>query len=401
MQFFAPKFFRYPPANRGKIVIWGMMARSPFGGMIWQVLHYLIPLRRQGFDVWYVEDSDAFVYDPISFASSPDCEINIHRLTEVMDAVGLGDRWVFRLPMTQSFRGALDGYGLRRLYEECDAAFNICGAQEWRDWHDTIRCRVYVETDPVLLQVAIASNNQSLIDKLDRYDYLFTYGENLGAHDCLVPITRYQWRKTRPPVCLDFFATREPPPPDAPLTTIANWGHSGKDIQWQGHTWRWSKDHNFRHFIDVPKNAALKVELAVGSIRKEDRAKLVDNGWMVSSSNQLDSPDVYRRFVQQSRGEFTVAKDQYVAPRSGWFSDRSVCYLAAGRPVVTQSTAFEKFIPAGEGLLAFDSRQQALEAIESIADEYPRHSRAATEIAREYFGADKVLSQMLAEIELS
>jgi len=400
MQFFAPKRISYSPCNHGKIVVWGMMGHSPFGGMVWQVLHYLIGLRRLGFDVWYVEDSDELVYDPISFDLSSGCETNVARLGEVMDSVGLGDRWVFRLPMTESCRGSLDEKGLDRLYAECDAAFNLCGAQELRERHDVIPRRVYVETDPVLIQVAVAMGNQRLTDKLDRYDFLFTYGENLGADDCLVPLKRFDWKKTRPPVCLDLWATDESPGPDAHLTSIANWKHSGKDIQWQGSTWRWSKHHNFLRFIDIPAAAALTIELAVGAISKSERDLLEECGWLTSNSDRLDSPDAYCRFIRQSCGEFTVAKEQYVAPRSGWFSDRSVCYLATGRPVVTQSTAFEKYIPTGEGLYAFETRQQALDAIQSIADDYPRHSRAASEIAREFFGADKVLARMLIDVGL-
>lgn len=400
MQFFAPKRIAYPPCSRGKIVVWGLMAHAPFGGMVWQVLHYLIPLRRLGFDVWYVEDSDELVFDTLSFDPSDKCETNIARLHKVMDAVGLGDRWVFRMPMTRSFQGSLDRNGLCRLYAECEAAFNLCGAQDLTELDDVIQRLVYIETDPVLVQVGVASGCQELVDKLDRYDYLFTYGENLGAEDCLVPITRFDWKKTRPPVCLDLWSTDEFPLQDAHLTSIANWKHTGKDIEWNGYSWRWSKHHNFLRFIDVPKDTELNIELAVGAISREEREELGENGWITSSSDQLDSPDVYRRFIQQSYGEFTVAKDQYVAPRSGWFSDRSVCYLAAGRPVITQSTGFEKFVPTGEGLLAFETRQQALDAIESIIADYPRHSRAAAEIAREYYDAEKVLTQILAEINL-
>jgi hypothetical protein len=196
----------------------------------------------------------------------------------------------------------------------------------------------------------------------------------LGSDDCLAPVTRYDWKKTRPPVHMDWWETSAPPPPGALLTSVANWKHSGKDIEWQGQRWRWSKHHNFLRFIDLPQDAAAGMELAVGAINQTDRQSLVENGWMTSNSSELDFPDAYRRFIQQSLGEFTVAKDQYVAPRSGWFSDRSVCYLAAGRPVVTQSTGFEKFIPTGEGLFAFETRQQALDAIEMISEDYPRHA---------------------------
>jgi hypothetical protein len=377
-----------------------MMAHAPFGGMIWQVLHYLVPLRRMGFDVWYVEDSDDLVYDPVSFDPTTYCETNIQRIREVMDAIGLGDRWVFRIPMTQSVQGNVGGNGLRRLYAECEAAFNLCGAQDLSELDDDIQRLVYIETDPVWIQVGVASGNRELVEKLERYDYLFTYGENLGTEDCLVPITRFDWKKTRPPVCVDLWATDEFPCREARLSSIANWRHAGKDIEWNGSLWRWSKHHNFLRFIDIPNDADLDMELAVGAISQEEREELGENGWLTSSSDQLDSPDVYRRFIQQSLGEFTVAKDQYVAPRSGWFSDRSVCYLAAGRPVITQSTGFEKFVPTGEGLFAFQTRQQALDAIESIIDDYARHSGAAAEIAREYYGAEKVLSQILAEINV-
>jgi hypothetical protein len=400
MQFFLPQPLKYPPVTRGRLVVWGMMARSPFGGMIWQVLHYLIPLRQLGFDVWYVEDSDELAYDPVTFELTQDCATNVKRLREVMEGVGLGDRWVFRPPITNAYCGAMDEAGVRELYATCDAAFNLCGAQEIRQRQQTVRCRVYIETDPVMNQVAIASGNQDLARQLDGYSFLFTYGENLGSDDCLVPISRYDWRRTRPPVHLDSWRTAGPPPRGSRLTSIANWKHSGKDIQWQGQTWKWSKHHNFLTFIDVPRDAPLEIELAVGAIDQLGRDQLRQNGWFTSGSSQLDYPDAYRQFIQRSLGEFTVAKDQYVAPRSGWFSDRSVCYLAAGRPVITQSTGFEKFVPTGEGLFAFQTRQQVHEAMQAVAADYSRHSAAAAEVAREYFGADRVLAAMLREIGL-
>jgi hypothetical protein len=400
MKFFAPKPIQFPPSDRGIVVVWGLMAHFPFGGMIWQALHYLIPLRQLGYEVWYVEDSDELVFDPVTFNPTTECESNVLRVQEVMAGIGLADRWVVRSPMSDVYLGALDEKGLGCLYAKCDAAFNLCGALDLRDGHQVIKCKVYVETDPVMNQVAVAAGNQRLIDKLDRYDFLFTYGENIGADDCLIPVTRYNWKRTRPPVCLECWQTSGLPPPAARLTSIANWKHSGKDITWQGHTWRWSKHHNFLNFIDVPNEASLPIELAVGAISKEERELLIENKWYTRNSGELDAPDSYRRFIQQSRGEFTVAKDQYVAPRSGWFSDRSVCYLAAGRPVVTQSTGFEKFIPTGEGLFAYTTRQQALDSIQVIADDYPRQSRAAYEIAREYFSADKVVGQIVSTLGL-
>jgi hypothetical protein len=153
-------------------------------------------------------------------------------------------------------------------------------------------------------------------------------------------------------------------------------------------------------FINLPQRAALPMELSVGAISKEDRESLLKNGWRVRPSSRLEGPEAYRQYIRESLGEFTVAKEQYVKPRSGWFSDRSVCYLAAGRPVVTQDTAFGKRIPTGEGLFCYSDQDGALAAIEAIAADYARHSKAAAEIAREYFDADKVVADVLRQVGL-
>lgn len=391
---------QYPPANRGKIVVWGLMANSPFGGMIWQVYQYIVPLRKLGFDVWYVEESDEFIYDPVTYHPTNDYETNVRFLNGYMKSVGMEDRWIFRPPQRDYCVGARDVAGLNQLYRDADVAINLCGAQEPRANHETIRCRVYVETDPVQNQVDVASGDRDRIEELACYDHLFTYGENLGDDDCLVPIERFKWNKTRPPVCIEWWATGKPPGPDAALTSIANWKHKGKDVVWQGQAWRWSKHHEFLKFIDLPLHARLPMELSVGAIGPEDCQKLKDNGWRTRPSGMLEHPDAYRRYIQQSLGEFTVAKEQYVKPRSGWFSDRSVCYLASGRPVVTQDTAFGKRIPSGRGLFAYRDHGEALAAIDTIASDYEKQSAAALEIAREYFEAQKVVGGMLGTIGL-
>jgi hypothetical protein len=183
------------------------------------------------------------------------------------------------------------------------------------------------------------------------------------------------------------------------LSTVANWKHTGKDVVWLGETWHWSKDTEFRRFLDLPSRSPLPLELALGSIGEGDVELVTANGWHVVES--ISEPDEYRSYIQRSAGEFTVAKEQYVRPRSGWFSDRSACYLAAGRPVVTQDTGFGSFVPTGEGLFAYSTLDEAAAAIEAIAGDYERHSAAASEIAREYFDASRVLGRMLDEIGLS
>ena len=140
---------KYPPVTRGKIVVWGLLASAPFGGMIWQVFHHLVPLRRLGFDVWYVEDSDRIVFDPVTYHPTWEYDANIEYLSRCMDRIGMGDRWIFRPPeVYDTCVGATDKAGLTELYREADAVINLCGAQEIRDEHAVIRCLIYLETDP-------------------------------------------------------------------------------------------------------------------------------------------------------------------------------------------------------------------------------------------------------------
>jgi len=386
----------YPPATRGRIVLWGLLASSPFGGMTWQVLHHLAGFRRLGFDVWYVEDSDRPVYDPVTYWPVADYTANVAYLAQQMAHIGLSDRWVFRPPgVYDQCCGARDMAGLHQLYREAEAAFNLCGAQELRLEHQHLPCRVYLETDPVANQIAVATGHQPTIEALAGHHYIFTYGENLGAPDCGVPLTQFQWYPTRPPVCLDWWPAATPLADDAALTTVANWRHTGKDIVWQGETYYWSKHYEFEKLLALPARAALPLELALGGMREAERQHMCQHGWRIVPSVSLADPCAYHAYICGSLGEFTVAKDQNVRLRSGWFSDRSACYLAAGRPVITQDTGFGNILPTGAGLFAFTTKDEALAAIAAVAQGYTRHATAARQLAEEYFAAERVLGALL------
>jgi hypothetical protein len=386
----------YPPAGRGQVIVWGLLASYPFGGMAWQVLHYLAGLKRLGFDVWYVEDSDAYVYDPKTYWRTPEYAANVEYLKSYMHALGMDDRWIFRVPGGDNeVIGARDRTGLARLYSEVDAVFNICGAQELRPEHEIIRCRVFVETDPIANQVGVIQDDPDTLTTLNAHQVLFTYGENFGASDCRIPLVRYDWHLTRPPVCVDWWQhPGESRKPELKLSTVANWSHSGNDVNWEGEVWHWSKDREFRRFMKLPLRSRIPLEMAVGNIDASDEASLRENNWKLVDTDPLGDPMEYYRYIRGSAAEFTVAKEQYVKPRSGWFSDRSVCYLAAGRPVIMQATGFENIIPTGEGLFSFTTEEGALSAIDAIAGDYERHSKAAREIAEEYFGAERVIGDM-------
>ena len=369
--------------------------------MTWQVLHHLAGIRRLGFDVWYVEDSDTPVYDPATFWRTQEYAFNVAYLARQMESIGLSDRWIFRPPgIHDTCLGARDLPGLQALYRDAEVALNLCGAHAVRPEHREIRCLVYLETDPVANQVRVASGDAQTIEVLTMHQHIFTYGENLGAPDCRVPVERFRWQPTRPPVCLDWWTTDAPPAGELVLTTVANWEETGKDIVWQGETYHWSKHHEFERFITLPSRAPLPLELAVGRISEAAQDRLRKHGWRLVPSPSVAEPNAYRAYIRASGGEFTVAKDQNIRLRSGWFSDRSACYLAAGRPVITQDTGFGNILPTGAGLFAFATAEEALEAIEIVAHDYRRQSAAARDIAQEYFAAERVLGDVLRRVGL-
>ena len=389
----------YPPATRGKVVVWGYLGSYPFGGMTWQVLHYLAGLRNLGFDVWYVEVTDAAVRDPVTLWDSDNCQPNIDYLAARMESIGLADRWIFRPPGNyETCFGAAGIDGLAGLYHDADVVINLCGSHELRVEHDNIDCLVYMETDPVSKQIAVANGDVETLAELERYQHLFTYGENLGAEDCRVPCEIFNWQATRPPVIVDWWLPSSGPASDAAFSTITSWKQTWNDVTWQGRRLRWSKHHEFRRLKSLPQKSAVPLELAVVGMDDDDESEFRHLGWRLRSASDVSDPGVYRDYIQHSLGEFTVAKEQNVLMRSGWFSDRSVCYLAAGRPVVTQDTGFSRLLPCGKGLIPFASEQDAIDGLAAIAADYEGHCVAAASIARDYFAADDVLRRMMAAI---
>jgi hypothetical protein len=387
------------PGSRGRIIVFGILFWYPLAGVTYQFLHYLLALRRLGYDPYYIEDSGRWIYDPALNDLSPDASANVAAVAEVLEAHGLGDRW--------AFRGRYPGgrcYGMTNgqivtLYREADAFLNVTGAQEIHDELLRIPRRIYVESDPFASQVKVANGEPGTIAALDAHDTHFTFGENIGQGDCGIPKTRYNWLPTRQPVLVDLWRHAYPAIA-APYTTITTWHNKGKDVVYDGERYYWTKDREFEHFLELPRKRGGPFELAVG-VDDETRQRLTDHGWRLRVSVDLSaSATGYRDYIQRSRGEFTVARDQYVRPRTGWFSDRTACYLGAGRPVVTQDTGFGKFLPTGKGLFAFTTMDDVLAAIDAIESDYDGHCRAAQEIAEEYFGAERVVESLLTRAGL-
>lgn len=387
------------PESKGKIIVSGILFWFPLAGVTCQFLHYLIGLRRLGYDPYYVEDSSRWIYDPRLRELSPDPTNNLAMVVPALEAHGFGDRWAFRgnSPSHSSCHGLTES-ALDHLYREADVFINVCGAQEIREQHNRIKRRIYVETDPVVTQIRVAQGDPATIAMLDAHDTHFTFGENFYRPDCKVPLTRYQWKTTRQPVVLELWNSQGAP--GDTYTTIAAWRNTAKDIVYNGETYCWSKDREFQKFIDLPSRRSVPLGLALeadAGVRQLVEA----HGWRWFDGSEVSRTwETYRDFIQRSRGEFTVAKDQNVRLRSGWFSDRSACYLASGRPVITQETGFSNILPTGEGLFGFSTMDDILHALDRIESDYDRSSRSAREIAAEYFDAEKVLRNLIREAQL-
>jgi hypothetical protein len=382
------------PRSKARIIVFGILFWYPLAGVTFQFLHYLLGLRRLGYDVYYVEDSGRWIYDPRLNDLSPDATGNVEAIAPILKAHGLGDRWAFRGAYPGGNSYGLSEAALRDVYETAEAFLNVTGAQELREEHLQIPRRIYVESDPFASQVKVAKQDERMIQTLKQHDTLFTFGECVGSPGCDVPVEQFTWLPTRQPIALDLWEQCNPAGGDK-YTTITTWHNKDKNIQYQGETWYWTKDREFKKFLDLPRLRSVQVELAA-TVPPETQDALHEQGWLTKDSVELSRhSDSYRSYIQTSRAEFTVARDQYVRPRTGWFSDRSACYLAAGRPVITQETGFSRHLPSGKGVFGFNTMEEILSAIDSIESDYAGSCRAAREIAHEYFAAEKVLRSLI------
>jgi GT2 family glycosyltransferase len=387
--------------RRPKIVVLGMMTKMPVGGVVWQTLHYLLGFERLGFDAYYVE---AHARTPSMLMSSENDDggaLAAGFIDRVMRRFGLGDRWGYQALHADARCYGMSRESLLRLYASADLIVNLHGGTTPRPEHSATGRLVYVETDPVQLQVELQQGLAATVEFLEHHCAFFTFGENWGRSDCLLPTTaRFDFKPTRQPVCMDVWQ----PAAEAPrrgFTTIGNWRQQWRDVAFNGQVYTWTKDAEFGKFLELPRLTGREFELALSACEPDDRNLLERNGWRVADALPFSlDVDEYREYVRSSLAEFTVAKDQNVRLRSGWFSDRSATYLAAGRPVVTQDTGFGNILPTGSGLHAFTTLEEAAAAVERVCSRYGRERRAAHQVARECFDSDVVLGSLLAEVGL-
>jgi hypothetical protein len=381
-----------------RILIAGALAQHPLGGAgnAWAFLQYVLGFRRLGFDTYYVEHIaiDKCIDDewrPAAFAASA----NARFFTAVTERFGLGDHAALLEWEGTGHRG-LRRTEVELLARGADLLINLSGRCHLQSVLGAVRRRLYVDLDPGFVQIW---QQQYGVDmNLRGHDAYVSVGLNLGAADCRVPTCGIEWKTTLPPVVLDEWTTTVPP--GAAYTTVADWrGYS--PVEWGG-VWYGQKAEEFVRLIELPNRVTAPLELCLAIHPDEpDRARLEANGWRLTSPRlHAATPDTYRDYLCGSRGELTVVKNGYAVGRTGWFSDRSACYLAAGRPVVIQDTGIGAHVPTGAGLLTFADIDSAAAAVNQVECTYAQHARAAAAFAREYLDSDRVLPRLLEMVGL-
>jgi hypothetical protein len=366
-----------------KILFAGIIARYPFGGVTWCSLMYLLGLRALGHEVFYIEDTGECVYDPVQNTRATDPSYGTSYIDSALAPFGLGDRWAF-----VNYDGSYHGRSadeVRRYAADADLFINLSGGSWfWRDEYAQIPHKVFIDSDPAFTQLAIAKAEPWYVAFFQRFDRLFTFGSNIATDRSPVPTSGFTWLKTWQPITLDDWRT-DTGPGDR-FTSVMTWQiESFTDVGG-------NKDQEFIKYIDLPSRTPQRFELAING----PQTLLREHGWeTVDAMGVSRTPSAYRDFIHRSKAEFGVAKHTYVATRSGWFSDRTECYLASGRPALVQDTGWTAHLPSGEGLLAFSTIDEALAGIDRINSSYARHVGRAAEIAREHFDARVVLPRLL------
>lgn len=385
--------------TRGTIVIAGSLAQKPGrGGHAWVFLQYLLGFRRLGWDVLFLDAmaSDACV-DADGAGAAPERSVNLTYLRDVMSRAGLADSWAIVVDRTGIY-GARRDHVLARLKQSA-MLLNINGFLRDDDLLAAAPRRVFLDIDPGVFQIWHALG---LHHAFVGHDHYATIGQHLGTPECPIPPCGIEWIPTPPPVVLQEWPVAAASRP-AVFTSVASWRGAFAPLEYGGVTYG-QRVHEFRKFIDLPRRSAATFELAldIHPADARDRSLLISNEWTLVDPLTIGAdPWTYRKYVQHSAAEFMVAKGIYAATRCGWVSDRSVCYLASGKPVIAQDTGLANLYPIGNGLISFTTVDEAADAVRRVLGDYDRHATAARSLAHEHFDSDVVLPRLLARVGVS
>lgn len=371
------------------IIFCGTIGRSGLGGQAWATLQYLLGLRALGHEVIYLEDcgESSWVYNWEKAEWTTELDYPAAYVRACLEPFGFGAKWIYR-----TNEGSV-GMPLEELLEACVRAdllvMRAVPLWIWRKEYERPRCRAFIDVDPGFTQISIANGDKGIAAGIARCERRFTVGQRIGGVGCPIPADGGPWLKTLPPVSLADWPMAND---DAThFTSIMRWQGFREAIH-KGVNYG-QRDKEFPKFIELPKLTAQKFRLALMGAKPET---LTRHGWEVAPGEIISqTPTSYRSFIRSSRGEFSVPKHGYVETRCGWFSDRSVCYLASGRPVLIEDTGLSDWLPVGAGLVTFTDMPTAVAGMETINADYEGHRRAARQLAENYFAAERVLPRFV------
>jgi hypothetical protein len=367
-----------------RIIVGGYIGLYPTGGAVWDYIQYPLGLSLIGHDVYYIEDTMQYPVFQTNGKEWNDASGCVEFLESTMKTFGLEGRWAYR----DVASGQCYGLPINKVLELCrtaDLFINISCSTFMREEYLSIPNRILIDSDPMFTQIQYFNElkeqkSTSTKQMVESHNYLFSFGENIGSVDCKIPLFGFKWISTHQPICFDLWQytgmTR-----NASFTSIMNW--SGRERLIYDHQEWGQKDIEFEKFKTLPGRLPdINFEMVINKpLNKEshyDSEALEDLGWKIlDPQTAVSNLKDYRDFILNSTGEFSIAKQTYVNSKSGWFSCRSACYLAAGKPVVTQETGWSKYIPSGHGLFSFTNMETAVDAIQRIQSDREYHSKKA------------------------
>jgi hypothetical protein len=388
-----------------KIVVTGLLATYPLGGVAWDYLAYVSGFRRLGHEVFYLEDTGQWLYNPHANTFTEDVSFNVAHLLATLGRTGddMRERWALRAP-DGSYHGATLEH-VARVCQDADLFLNVSGACWLREAYRGARRTAYLDSDPSYSQAKLlaverdtASADQAYSVGLIRaHDCFFTFAENINHPSCGIPSCGLTWLPTRQPIVIDDWPFTYLPSART-YTTVMSWKTDVTLPNLDGVTYG-GKDVEFAKFLDLPAHVNVPLQVALSGAAPRD--ELRRHGWQIVNAYEKScTPDAYRDYLRASRAEWSIAKNAYVASRSGWFSTRSAAYLALGKPVVVQDTGFRPYYPIGAGIFPFITIDEAVESIACVESDYHRHCEAARATAEHEFAAEAVLTRLLHDAGL-
>ena len=379
------------------VLVGGALAnRYLNGGGAWVRLNWLLGLERLGCRVFFVEQIDpAACVDEEGNPSPFETSVNKRYFEEVMQEFGFGGSAALLCGRGEQTSG-LSLADVLEIAGEVDLLVNVSGHLSIERLIKRVRRKAYIDLDPGFTQFWPAGDAGA---RLEGHDHYFTVGENIGTEGCPIPTGGIDWHPLPPPVALSEWPVSHAGS-NGRFTTVGAWRGAFGPIEHDGRTLG-LKVHEFRKVIELPRlvDTVFEIALNIHPADGKDREALLANGWLLTDPRtETPGPNEFRRYVQRSGAEFSVAQGVYTETRSGWFSDRTATYLASGKPALVQDTGFSRTYPVGEGLLQFSNLDDAVRGAEAIVGDYETHAQAARALAETSFDSDIVLARFLEQV---